>query len=54
MVKTLVERFYREVSRYAHSSFLRARLEAALCKRLPDTHIHANQGEARKGLHGRD
>jgi propionate CoA-transferase len=53
MVKTLVERFYSEVTRYAHSSFLRARLEAALGKRLPDTHIHATQSEARKGLQGR-
>ena len=54
MVKTLVERFYSAVTRYAHGSFLRAQLEAALGKRLPDTHIHATRSAARKGLQERD
>lgn len=52
MVQSLVERYYSEVTRYASSSFLRARLEEALGKRLPDAHIHATQTEARNDLHG--
>ena len=54
MVEGLVERFYTEVTRYASSGFLRARLEEALGKRLPDTHIRATLGEARNDLHGAD
>jgi propionate CoA-transferase len=50
MVQDLVERYYTEVTRYASSSFLRARLEEALGQRLPDTHIRASQSEARKDL----
>lgn len=52
MVKDLVERYYRGVTRYTTSSFLRAKLGDALSRRGLSPYIYETQQEANERLHG--
>ena len=50
MVKDVVARFYRGVTRYTTSSFMRAKLGNALAQRALAPHIYETAGEALAGL----
>ncbi|MCE2915432.1 MAG: acyl CoA:acetate/3-ketoacid CoA transferase [Rubrivivax sp.] len=50
MVRELVDRFYRKVTRYTTSGFLRAKLGPALAARGVAPHIYESAGQARAGL----
>ena len=53
MVSDLIERYYRNVTRYSTSSFLRAKLGPALAARGVAPHLYESAEEARGHLYGR-
>ncbi|MHC1744515.1 MAG: acyl CoA:acetate/3-ketoacid CoA transferase [Syntrophobacteraceae bacterium] len=53
MVKTLVARFYEEVTRYTTSAFLRMKIGEGLKERGVAPYIYESREEARKGLTGK-
>ena len=54
MVKGLMERYYRDVTRYTSNTFLRVKLGAALEKQHIAPHIYENADEAEAGFARRD
>jgi propionate CoA-transferase len=52
MVRRLVDRFYRNVTRYSTSAFLRSKLGESLAARGVAPHVYESADEARKNLGG--
>jgi propionate CoA-transferase len=53
MVSEVVQRYYREVTRFTTSSFMRAKLGAALARRSLAPHLYETEAQAEAGLHPR-